>query len=134
MFKSLQSIKRTMSGLENLKTRLEYRGGNAESRFIKDKLHGLKKSLLYSYQAATIILEDGREFRCLINPNKETGDYDNKILSIPYKDICLNSSSIGKTTEGEEEVGEEEGGEEEGGEEEGREDGGEEEEIEQNAN
>ena len=94
-----------MSGLENLKTRLEYRGGNAESRFIKDKLHGLKKSLLYSYQAATIILEDGREFRCLINPNKETGDYDNKILSIPYKDICLNSSSIGKTTEGEEEIG-----------------------------
>jgi hypothetical protein len=61
-------------------------------------LRTLKKALLYSYQAATIILQDGKEFRCLINPDKNIPDYDNKILSIPYKDICLNAPMIGKRT------------------------------------
>lgn len=78
-----------MSGLENLKQRLNYRGGNAEGRFQEDKLKTLKKALLYSYQAATAILSDGREFRCLINTDKTKADYDVKILSIPYEDICL---------------------------------------------
>jgi hypothetical protein len=36
------------------------------------------------------VLEDGREFRCLINPNKITMELDDKMLSIPFKDICLN--------------------------------------------
>lgn len=79
-----------MSGLENLNKRLQYQGGNQEGRFINDKLKSLKKALLYSYQAATAILEDNREFRCLINPDKLKPEYDNKIISIPYKDICLN--------------------------------------------
>ena len=81
-----------MSGLENLQKRLQYRGGNQEGRMIKDKLQTLKKALIYSYQGATIELADGREFRCLINPDKLKNDYDNKIISIPYKDICLNES------------------------------------------
>jgi hypothetical protein len=54
--------------------------------------------LLYSYQAATAILPNGREFRCLINPDKNKPAYDNKILSIPYKDICLNAERFGKTS------------------------------------
>ena len=87
--------------LELLNKRLQYQGGNQQQRFIKDKEHGLKKSLLYSYQAATAILSDGKEFRCLINPDKNKPAYDNKILSIPYKDICLNAPRIGKTSEGE---------------------------------
>lgn len=87
--------------LELLNKRLQYQGGNQEQRFINDKLRGLKKALLYSYQAATAILSDGKEFRCLINPNKNKPAYDNKILSIPYKDICLNASRVGKTSEGE---------------------------------
>lgn len=94
-----------MSGLDNLKSRLNYQGGIAEGRFQKDKLNTLKKALLYSYQAETAILADGREFRCLINQNKLSSDYDNKIISIPYKDICLNKPRIGKTSEGEEEIG-----------------------------
>ena len=77
--------------LDNLNIRLNYMGGKkAEDRMITDKLRTLKKALLYSYQAATAVLEDGREFRCLINPDKLKNDYDNKILSIPYYDICLN--------------------------------------------
>lgn len=87
--------------LELLNKRLQYQGGNQQQRFINDKLRGLKRALLYSYQAATAILADGKEFRCLINPDKNKPAYDNKILSIPYKDICLNMPRIGKTTEGE---------------------------------
>ena len=87
--------------LELLNKRLRYQGGNQEQRFINDKLKGLKKALLYSYQAATATLSDGKEFRCLINPDKNKPAYDNKILSIPYKDICLNAPRVGKTSEGE---------------------------------
>lgn len=87
--------------LELLNKRLQYQGGNQEQRFINDKLRGLKRALLYSYQAATAVLSDGKEFRCLINPDKNKPAYDNKILSIPYKDICLNAPRVGKTSEGE---------------------------------
>ena len=88
-----------MSELDTLKIRLNYNGGiKAESRMQKDKLRTLKKALLYSYQAATAILKDGREFRCLINPDKLKNDYDNKIISIPFKDICLNSEFLGVPT------------------------------------
>lgn len=79
-----------MSGLDNLRTRLLYNGGeNQESRMQLDKLRSLKKSLLYSYQAATAVLEDKRAFRCLINPDKTKVSSDDKIISIPYEDICL---------------------------------------------
>lgn len=94
-----------MQGLKNLERRLSYAGGNQEQRFQQDKLRGLKKSLLYSYQAATAVLADGREFRCLINPDKVKPAYDNKIISIPFKDVCLNSKREDKTTDGEEEIG-----------------------------
>ena len=86
--------------IELLNKRLQYQGGNQQGRFIKDKLNTLKKSLLYSYQAATITLPNGRDFRCLINPDKNKPAYDNKILSIPYKDICLNDPMVGKTSDG----------------------------------
>lgn len=78
-----------MSALDNLKTRLQFNGGIAEGRMQEGKLKSLKKALLYSYQAATAILQDGRMFRCLINPDKLKNDYDDKIISIPYEDICL---------------------------------------------
>lgn len=80
-----------MRALNGMKTRLQYSGGiNQQDRMNQDKLRVLKKALLYSYQAATAILEDGREFRCLINPDKLKTSYDEKIISIPYEDICLN--------------------------------------------
>ena len=84
-----------MSNRKNLNSRLNYRGGaNQQDRMNADKLRSLKKALLYSYQAATAILSDGREFRCLINSNKLSMDLDNKILSIPFKDVCLNAKQI----------------------------------------
>lgn len=91
---------------ETLAERLNYLGGVvAENRFQMDKLRSLKKALLYSYQAATAVLSDGREFRCLINDDKLSTDYTDKIISIPYKDICLNTDRLGKTWQGEEEIG-----------------------------
>ena len=77
--------------------RLNYRGGDATGRLNSDKLASLKKALLYSYQAETIVLEDGREFKGLINPDKKKPDYDNKILSIPYQNNCLNEKDIDTT-------------------------------------
>lgn len=94
-----------MSGLDNLNTRVGYRGGKQQDRMINGKLASLKRALLYSYQAATAVLEDGREFRCLINPDKLKEDYDDKIISIPFEDICLNKPRVGKTSEGIETIG-----------------------------
>lgn len=95
--------------LKNMKLRLQYRGGNQQERMNKDKLSALKKALIYSYQAATAKLADGREFRCLINRNKLSLDLDDKIISIPFEDICLNADRIGTTTEGQVEIGMKEG-------------------------
>ena len=95
-----------MSGLDNMKTRIAYAGGDKQQdRMIEDKLRSLKKALLYSYQAATAVLEDGREFRCLINPDKLKTEYRDKIISIPFEDVCLNKPRVGKTTEGIEPIG-----------------------------
>ena len=94
-----------MAGLDNLNKRLSFMGGKAEDRFISDKLKTLKKALLYSYQAETIQLEDGREFRCLINKDTLSEDYHDKIISIPFYDICLNKPMAGTTSQGEERIG-----------------------------
>ena len=84
---------------DTLNIRLNYMGGKkADDRMTNDKLRTLKKALLYSYQAETAVLEDGREFRCLINPDKLKNDYDNKIISIPFYDICLNKEFTGEPT------------------------------------
>lgn len=80
-----------MLDLSNLRARLQYSGGNAEGRMQEGKLKTLKKALIYSYQGATAVLSDGRMFRCLINPDKLKTDYDDKIISIPYEDICLGN-------------------------------------------
>ncbi len=83
-----------MSALDNLKNRIDYYGGpNQESRMNNDKLWSLRRALWYSYQGQTAILQDGREFRCLINHDKLKEDYDDKIISIPYEDVCLNLPS-----------------------------------------
>lgn len=84
-----------MSSLDNMRTRISYAGGaNQQDRMIESKLRSLKKAMLYSYQAATAVLEDGREFRCLINPDNIREEYRDKIISIPFEDI-----RIGNTTE-----------------------------------
>lgn len=94
-----------MSGLENLKTRVKYYGVTVEDRLNTDKLRTLKKALFNSYQAETIVLADGREFKCLINRDKLEKDYDDRYISIPFEDICLNAERLGKTFEGQQKIG-----------------------------
>lgn len=98
-----------------MKARIGYRGGaNQQDRMAEDKLNSLRKALLYSYQAATIVVRNSqdkegntleREFRALINPNKLTMDLDDKILSVPFEDVCLNAPRKGTTTQGMEKIG-----------------------------
>ena len=84
-----------MSGLENLQTRLQYKGGEKQlDRMKHSKVNTLKRALLYSYQSQTAILSDGREFRCLINKDKTKIYSDDKIISIPFDDICLNEKEL----------------------------------------
>lgn len=79
--------------LKDMQTRINYRGGARQvDRMIADKEHSFKESLWRSYQSATAVLEDGKEFRCLINPNKISMELDDKMLSIPFKDKCLNTN------------------------------------------
>ena len=94
--------------LKNLKARINYHGGGCQvDRMIEDKQRSLNKALLYSYQSTTAVLSDGREFRCLINPNKISMELDDKVLSIPFKDICLNNARPEEetTSEGKEIIG-----------------------------
>ena len=105
MFRINEYVTKRNMSLELMNKRINYQGGNQQQRMINDKLRTLKKALLYSYQAATAILSDGRQFRCLINPDKNQPNYDNKEISIPYKDICLNKPKVGKTTQGQEQIG-----------------------------
>ena len=98
-----------MTALDNMRHRLNYNGGSfQQSRMIEDKLKSLKKALLYSYQAGTMIIDNPEdnelpeqlEFRCLMNPDKRTFEADKMMLSVPFEDICLNAPMAGKTSDG----------------------------------
>lgn len=75
-----------MNNLENMFTRLNNRGGEAQQdRMIKDKERTLKRAVQYSYQGAKIQLINSEEIvSALINPNKLLADYDEKTLSVEY--------------------------------------------------
>ena len=103
-----------MSGYNNLKKRLDYRGGaRVEDRMVADKLWSMKSAIHGgAYQQATVLLQENqtdnlftRKFKALINPDKLKNDYDQKIISIPYKDIQLNLPKESTTTKGQVIVG-----------------------------
>lgn len=76
-----------MNNLELMKKRLNFQGGNQEGRMIKAKYKTFLKALSYSYQAAEIenITQKNEEvYKCLINPDKNSTNYDDKIISIDY--------------------------------------------------
>lgn len=78
----------TLSGIQNMKQRLEMAGGTAQQdRMIYHKRLTLDRALIYSYQGANIRIlgkqQENEFWRCLINPDKLKQDYDDKILSIP---------------------------------------------------
>ena len=99
-----------------MKQRLGYRGGaRQQDRMVADKLWSMSGALTKSYQGATVErvnpnydpdATEGIEsleflqFRALINPDKLKPEYDDKIISIPFKDVCLNAPRVGKTSIG----------------------------------
>ena len=59
-------------------------------RIREDKLRSMKRALFNSYQSAVIVFDkDDRQyhFRCLINHDKLKVDYEDKVLSIPFKEV-----------------------------------------------
>ena len=95
-----------MQSLDNMKKRLNYYGGKTQDRMIKNKERAMRKAILYAYQDVTIELNDGRQFRAIINPNKESNRYDDKFIAIPFKDIELsNPVGVEKTEQGKQIIG-----------------------------
>ena len=90
----------TMTNLELMRKRLEYRGGVSQvDRMIKDKYRSFLSSLKASYQSGEISLVQhyknvldafdsemsvGQVVPALINQNKIKQDYDDKILSVDF--------------------------------------------------
>lgn len=94
-----------MALMDNMKTRLKYRGGTKQQdRMINDKEWSLKDALKYSYQAGTAIIGPNNKFRCLMNPKNYGDDNIDKIISVPYKDVDLNDKPDGSAWEPDEEI------------------------------
>ena len=72
-----------MSGLDRMKQRVMFAGGDADARLSKGKLRGFKAALNNSYQAEWIEFQ-GKKVRCLINSDKINEDYDKKEISIDF--------------------------------------------------
>lgn len=74
-----------MGGLSQMKKRMIYHGGKtADARNLRGKYLSFVSALDNSYQGEYIIY-DGRRFRCLINPDKTTEEYDQKEISIDFE-------------------------------------------------
>lgn len=82
MFKFVNKNK-IMSGLEDMKKRIMIAGGNQDGRNVKHKLKSMRSSLWNSYQGEWITFKN-KKWRCLINPDKLTTDYDQKEISIDF--------------------------------------------------
>lgn len=78
--------------IETLNARVRAAGGTLHQRMVKTKLISLLDALHRTYQGQTAILNGDREFKCLINKNRENEDYNNKMISIPYEDIQINGA------------------------------------------
>ncbi len=85
-----KSFSNTMSDKVNVRGKQSNVYSNQLLRIRQDKLRSLKRALYNSYQSAVIVFDkDDRQlhFRCLINHDKLKVDYEDKILSIPYREV-----------------------------------------------
>lgn len=82
-----------MSGLEQMQKRMQYHGTTADARNVRGKYLSFKSALEDSYQGEWIIFND-RRYRCLINPDKITNDYDQKEISIDFSAGMQNGDTF----------------------------------------
>ena len=71
-----------MSGLDRMKQRMEYDGGDVDGRLVKAKFKSFHAALK-SYQGEWITFND-KIHRCLINADKLKEDYDIKMISVGF--------------------------------------------------
>ena len=73
-----------MSALDDMKKRASFNGYEYhDNKLVSGKLRSLTQAMRNSYQAEYITYNN-QTFRCLINPDKLTENYDKKILSVPF--------------------------------------------------
>ena len=72
-----------MSGLDRMKQRLMYDGGDVDGRLVQGKYKSFRAALK-SYQGEWITFND-KIYRCLINPDKLKEDYDIKMISVDFE-------------------------------------------------
>lgn len=85
-----------MSGLDNMRKRMLFEGGNgatSDDRNVKGKLISFRSALQNSYQAENITFNNNK-YRCLINPDKLKTDYDQKEISIDFSSGMKNGSTF----------------------------------------
>ena len=79
----------SIEGINQQYNRFQPNGGiKQQDRMIKDRRRTLERAALYSYQGAEIVkvgLPDRIAARALMNPNKLTQDYDDKVLSVGFE-------------------------------------------------
>lgn len=71
-----------MSGLNRMKQRMEYAGGDNDGRLAQGKLKSFHAALK-SYQGEWITFND-KIHRCLLNPDQLKEDYDIKMFSVDF--------------------------------------------------
>lgn len=71
-------------GLNTLRKRVNHLGRTHDDQLVKGKLRSMHAALDNSYQAEWITFH-GQKWRCLINPEKLTVDYDQNIISIDFE-------------------------------------------------
>lgn len=75
-----------MSSFDNMKARLQWMGGNAHGRNVKEKYRSLMAAIASGdYQNETILTSRGEEWECLINRSTISYKEDLKEISIPFE-------------------------------------------------
>lgn len=76
-----------MNNLLNLKKRLDYYGGQVQQdRMLGDKRRSLDYAIKHSYQGASLEINgEQTKIPALINPNKNSLDYDDKTVSVGFE-------------------------------------------------
>ena len=85
-----KEFENTQGRLVNVRGKESEVYANPLLRIREDKLRSMKRALYNSYQSAIIQFDkDDRQlhFRCLINHDKLKVDYEDKVLSIPFREI-----------------------------------------------
>ena len=87
----------TTASKVNVRGKDKFGYANPLIRIREDKLRSLKRALYNSYQSAVIVFDKddrGYHFRCLINHDKLKVDYEDKVLSIPFRSVPVELEGV----------------------------------------